>query len=484
MNNLLIWPIMLPLLAALVAVVWPRKASHIGITASLATLVAIVLLLQRVANEGTLLLALGGWTPGLGIALRVDAFSVALALMVALVALAAGIYASGYFQQDSERARFWPLWLLLITALNALLFSADLFNIYVTLELLGMAAVALAAIKAEREAVKAAVRYLVIGLLGSLMFLAGVALVYARYGTLDMLALERVLQAEPAAWVALALMTTGLLVKSALFPLHFWLPPAHANAPAPVSAALSALVVKAAFYLVVRLWLDLFDKVVTVDAAQSLGLLGAAAVLWGSWKALHAQRLKLLAAYSTVAQLGYLFLFLPLLVMLPPGILRETAFGALLLLALTHGFAKSALFLAAGVIQQRAGHDRIADLNGTARRLPMTTFTVALAGVALIGLPPSGTFLAKWELLSTAIAVGQWPWVIVIAVGTLLAAAYTFRVLGHAFGPGEGMTHVLAWSREELPALALALIATLGLGLGAAGVWRLATPGVFEAGAL
>ncbi len=402
-----------------------------------------------------------------------------LALMVALVALATGVYASGYFQQDTERTRFWPLWLLLITALYALLFSADLFNIYVTLELLGMTAVALAAIKAECEAVKAAVRYLVIGLLGSLMFLAGVALIYARYGTLDMLALESMLQAEPAAWVALAMMSAGLLIKTALFPLHFWLPPAHANAPAPVSAALSALVVKAAFYLVVRLWLDLFDGVVTLDAAQLLGVLGAAAVLWGSWQALHAQRLKLLAAYSTVAQLGYLFLFLPLLVMMPPGSARDTAFGALLLLALTHGFAKSALFLAVGVIQQHAGHDRIAELNGTARRLPVTTFTVALAGVALIGLPPSGTFLAKWELLSSAVAAGQWPWVAVVAIGTVLAAAYTFRVLGHAFAPGEGVAHVLAWSREELPALALALIATAVLGLGAASVWRFVAPGAF-----
>ena len=481
MNNLMVLPIMLPLLAALLAVVWPRRASYIGITASLVTLVAIILLLQRVANEGTLLLALGGWTPGLGIALRADAFSLALALMVVLVSLAAGIYASDYFKQDTERMHFWPLWLLLITALLALLLSADLFNVYVTLELLGMTAVALAAIKAEREAVKAAVRYLVIGLLGSLMFLAGVALIYARYGTLDMIALENAVQAEPTAWVALALMSAGLLVKTALYPLHFWLPPAHANAPAPVSAALSALVVKAAFYLVARLWLDVFDGVVTLEAAHLLGVLGAAAVLWGSWKALHAQRLKLLAAYSTVAQLGYLFLFLPLLVVMPPGSARDTAFGALLLLALTHGFAKSALFLAAGVIQQRAGHDRIADLNGTARRLPVTTFTVALAGVALIGLPPSGTFLAKWELLSAAFALGQWPWVVVVALGTVLAAAYTFRVLGHAFGPGEGMTQVLSWRREELPALALALIATLVLGLGAAGVWQFVAPGAFAA---
>ncbi len=122
-------------------------------------------------------------------------------------------------------------------------------------------------------------------------------------------------------------------------------------------------------------------------------------MLWGSWNALRVERLKLLAAYSTVAQLGYLFLFFPLLSALPAGVARETAFGALVLLAITHGFAKSALFLAAGVILQRAGHDRIAELGGRPSALPVTTFTLALAGMALIGLPPSGSFLAKWQLL-------------------------------------------------------------------------------------
>ena len=214
-------------------------------------------------------------------------------------------------------------------------------------------------------------------------------------------------------------------------------------------------------------------------ASWVLGLLGAGAVLWGSWNALRAQRLKLLAAYSTVAQLGYLFLFFPLLAALPAGTSRETAFGALVLLALTHGFAKSALFLAAGVIQQRAGHDRIAELGGTARTLPVTTFTLALAGVALIGLPPSGTVLAKWQLLSSAFAAGQWLWVPVVAAGSLLAAAYVFRVLGHAFGPREGEGTVISRGREEIPALMLALVATVVLGLGAAAVWGFVAPGAF-----
>jgi formate hydrogenlyase subunit 3/multisubunit Na+/H+ antiporter MnhD subunit len=484
MSSLPVWPIILPLAAAVLAVLWPRRSAWIGIAASLATLAATGLLLAQVASQGTVIHAIGGWEPGLGIALRADALAVAVLLMSSLVALAAGWYATGYFSDAQRQSRFWPIWLLMIAALHAMLLSADLFNLYVTLELLGLSAVALAALGGGRAAIEAALRYLTIGLLGSLAFLAGVAVMYAHYGTLDMLALAQAIEPGPASWLALALMTAGLLVKSALFPLHFWLPPAHANAPAPVSAVLSALVVKAAVYLMLRLWLDLFAPTLSPAASWPLGLLGAAAVLWGSWNALRAERLKLLAAYSTVAQLGYLFIFFPLLLALPAGAGRDAAFGALVLMALTHGFAKSALFLAAGVIQQRAGHDRIAELGGTARALPVTTFTLALAGVALIGLPPSGAFLAKWQLISSAIALGQWLWVPVVAIGSLMAAAYVFRVLGYAFGPGEAVKRALANGREELPALLLAIGATAILGLAGAAVWSFVAPGAFLPGTL
>jgi formate hydrogenlyase subunit 3/multisubunit Na+/H+ antiporter MnhD subunit len=143
------------------------------------------------------------------------------------------------------------------------------------------------------------------------------------------------------------------------------------------------------------------------------------------------------------------------------------------LLALSHGFAKSALFLAAGVIQQRAGHDRIAELAGTAQSLPATTFTLALAGVALIGLPPSGAFLAKWQLIAGALQAGLWPWVIVTLAGSLLAAAYVFRLLGHAFGQIRYASRAVTNGAEEIPALALALLATLVLGLASAPIWPL-----------
>jgi formate hydrogenlyase subunit 3/multisubunit Na+/H+ antiporter MnhD subunit len=451
----------------------PRFATSVAIAAGVLTTVAAGTLLYGVGTRGALGYDIGGWTAGLGIALRADGLSALLLMMNALVMLAASVYASAYFSKTAERARFWPLWLLLWTALNALLLSGDLFNLYVTLELLGLSAVALASLGNKTAAVQAALRYLLVGLLGSMLFLAGVSLIYAGYGTLDMASLAHVAQAGPIVWPALALMTVGLLLKTALFPLHFWLPPAHASAPAPVSAVLSALVVKASFYLVLRLWLDVFAEAVTPAAASLLGVLGAGAVLWGSWRALRAERLKLLAAYSTVAQLGYLFLFFPLLQALPPGSARDLAVGGLIILALTHGFAKAGLFLAIGIIQQRSGHDTIRELDGTAQRLPATTFAIALGGVALIGLPPSGTFLGKWHLLVAAFTTGQWWWVVVAVIGSLLAAAYIFRVLGHAFGHRAYPNQPVAIARAEWPALLRGVTAAVLMGLAGAPLWRL-----------
>ncbi|MDJ0807543.1 MAG: proton-conducting transporter membrane subunit [Gammaproteobacteria bacterium] len=483
MTDSLVWSIALPLSGAILSVLLPRAANGIGLASVLGSLAAALAVIWTVADQGPLTYAIGGWTPGLGIALRADGLSALLLLLSALVAVAASVYATAYFRQAEQRQRFWTLWLLLLSALHALFLAADLFNLYVTLELLGLSAAALTALSGQREALEAALRYLLLGLLGSLAFLAGVALLYTGYGSLDISTLTHRLSPGLTGWSAAALMTSGLLIKTALFPLHFWLPPAHANAPAPVSAILSALVVKAAFYLVLRLWLEPFASLSTPELVQMLGVLGAIAVIWGSWQALQAERLKLLAAYSTLAQIGYLFLFLPLILETSDETLRHAALGGLLLMALTHGLAKSALFLAAGVVQQHAGHDRIAELRGTAQALPATTFTLALAGVALIGLPPSGAFLGKWQLIAGALQAELWWMLGVVLAGSLLAAGYVFRLLGHAFGQARYPARSLSIGRQEIPALGLGLAATLLLGLFSAPVWSLLA-GLAPAGGL
>ena len=480
-SNLLTDPLVLcitlPLLGAALTTALPRHAVPLGILAALATCSAAVTLGVDVWQHGALRLVLGGWEPELAIGLRADGLAVALALMANLVALGISVYASGYFRDPERMRAFWPLWLLLWAALNGLFLAADLFNLYVMLELLGITAAALGALTGSREAVSANLRYLLVGLLGSISYLLGVALLYTAHGTLDLGLVARAIAANDRLFAvdaaALVLMVSGLALKAALFPLHFWLPPAHANAPAPVSAALSALVVKASVYLIIRLWLDLFAPITGLAAAMFLALLGAAAVVWGSWRALRAERLKLLAAYSTVAQIGYLFLFLPLLAVTPPGPPRDNLLAALVLMALTHGFAKSGFFLAAGLVQTNAGHDRIDDLGGTAQRLPATTFAIALAGSALIGLPPSGSFIGKWLLMQGAIESGQWWWVIVVTTGSLLASAYVFRVLSRAFGLEPTPLKFVTDARAEVPALLLSLVAVALLGLASGPLWTL-----------
>jgi multicomponent Na+:H+ antiporter subunit D len=329
-------------------------------------------------------------------------------------------------------------------ALNAVFVGSDLFNLYVALELLTFAAVPLVSLDGRAETLSAALRYLLFALFGSILYLLGAVLLYGAYGTLDTVLLSGRIRPEPIAWAAVALMTTGLLAKAALYPFHLWLPPAHAGAPAPASAILSGLVVKAPFFLVVRLWFDVMPRLPEHAAAQLLGALGATAIILGSVVALRQARLKLLIAYSTVAQIGYLFLMFPLAVNPETGQPWTTAaWTGGILQAVSHAFAKAAMFMAAGLIAEALGHDRIAGLAGIGRALPITVFAFGLGGMSLMGLPPSGGFVAKAMLLTAAVAAGQWWWAVVVLAGGLLAGGYIFLVLARA----------LADASEPLPLL-------------------------------
>jgi formate hydrogenlyase subunit 3/multisubunit Na+/H+ antiporter MnhD subunit len=410
----------------------------------------------------------GNWHPPLGVAFRADGLSAVMILTAALLITGIGLFARPQFRNPRQAEARVPsvFWILLLTTwagLNAVFLGGDLFNLYVALELLTFAAVPLVSLDGRPETLAAALRYLLFALLGSILYLLGAVLFYGAYGTLDIFMLSSRVQAEPVAWVALSLMTAGLLAKAALYPLHLWLPPAHAGAPAPASAILSGLVVKAPFFLVVRLWFDVTPRMPERAAAQVLGVLGAAAILFGSILALRQVRLKLLIAYSTVAQIGYLFLMFPLAVKPETGYPWSTAaWTGGVLQAISHAFAKAAMFMAAGLIAEALGHDRIAGLTGIGRALPITVFAFGLGGMSLMGLPPSGGFVAKAMLLTAAVAEGQWWWAVVVLVGGLLAGGYIFLVLAHALAdPIEPLTVTRISRSRQAVVMAIALCAVL-----------------------
>ncbi len=474
-GSLLVLALLLPVAGLLLSfVVGGRHSARIALGAlALGLPLMAAILLALVDGGGALVYAMGGWSPPLGIALRADGLSAVMLLATVVVMTAIALFARADFDTPAGSAEarapfvFWTMLLGVWAGLNVVFLAGDLFTLYVALELLTFAAVPLVSLDGRAETLQAALRYLLFALAGSVLYLLGTALLYGAYGTLDIALLAGQVRADPATVAAAALMTVGLLAKTALFPLHLWLPPAHAGAPAAASALLSALVVKGSFFIVIRLWLDALPRVVTPEAAQLLGALGAAAIVFGSAVALQQARLKLMIAYSTVAQIGYLFLMFPLI--LGAAALGQSGAAALtggMLQTISHATAKAAMFMAAGLIYAALGHDRVADLRGVARALPMTVWAFALGGIALIGLPPAGGFLAKWLLLSAALATGQWWWAVVLAVGGLLTAGYVALVLTRALASTDAplLLHAPVARSRQAVVLALAVLSAL-LGL-------------------
>jgi formate hydrogenlyase subunit 3/multisubunit Na+/H+ antiporter MnhD subunit len=431
-------PLALGILSLLATPAWRPRTIFVGLPLLAAASIGVLVGLVR---DGPSVYALGDWLAPLGINLVLDGLAVGMILMTTLVASLCAVYARVYLRDyPAATSFFWPLLWFLWAGMNGIWLAEDIFNLYVGLEVMGLAAVGMVALRATPQALAAAMRYLLAALLGSLAYLLGVALLYVTYGTLSMAGLHEAATANPTTHVALAMIILGLLLKTALFPLHAWLPPAHGGALTPVSALLSALVIKGSFYILLRMWLVLGPEVTPVFTAQLLGILGAGAVFYGGWMAWRQHQLKQLVAYSTVAQIGYLFLFFPLVTGTGPEAAR-LAWDGTLMIVISHALAKAALFLSAGNLILAVGSTQISHLVGISRFRPMSLFSFGLAGVSLMGLPPSGGFTGKWLLLHSAILSGQWWWLIVLFLGGLLSAAYIFKVFRMSFREGPQIDH-------------------------------------------
>ncbi|KAA1262002.1 Na(+)/H(+) antiporter subunit D [Rubripirellula obstinata] len=472
--------IVLPLLGGCLAFLSRPLALPANLVVAVGQLICAFELARTVMAQGPLSYKVGGWDAPLGVNLYADGLTAMMLVMVAVVGGTIVLYTAGAMRSIKDdtydQQLFWPINLLLLASLNALFLSGDIFNLYVTLELLTLSAVALIGLVGTVDALTAALRYLLVAISASLLYLLGVALLYSIYGTVDWHLLGDQIQVDQvkgdqASLLAIALIVSGLLLKTAVFPLHFWLPPAHSSAPTAASALLSALVLKASFYIILRLWFSVFPYAEFQNAGTLLTTLGVAAILWGSLQAINQTQLKAMVAYSTVAQVGYLFLVFSLA---SDAAVAWDAWSATVLFAVSHAVGKAAVFLAAGSLQYATGSKQIDSLAGIAREQPVTVLAFATAGVVLIGLPPSGAFVAKWLLLQSAIASGQWPLAAVILTGGVLAAIYVFRVLSLSLlrcEPRESCE-----PRETRPVPRLMQYATLGLAIVAITLGMMASP--------
>lgn len=396
MNNLIILFVVIPLAGAFFCLLekfLPRF--HVAKIASIAVIVAcstlLVIFFPIVQSSEQIVYTVGGWDQTVGIQQWFDSFgwvSLALVFFIAFLTLLFAI-AEGLYDYT-----FYFVFLVMLAGTSGVLLAADVFNLFVCLEILGIASYILIAYLAKGHAVMASFQYLMLSSLGMAFFLLGVFLLYQHTGTLAILEMAPIIapaaSANPSVLVAVAALIIGLGVRTAFFRFHTWLPDAHAYAPHPVSAMLSGIHLKISFLTIWRLVL-VFD----MHSWQMLFLwLGAATALIGVFWALMQTDCKKLLAWHSVSQMGYIL----------------AGFGTGHTLGLTASFAhvinhaafKSLLFLSVGSVVSMTGERNLKRLGNLAGKLPLLLFVFAIGAFSIAGIPPFNGFVSKKLLLSSA----------------------------------------------------------------------------------
>lgn len=435
------------------------------------TSVASLQLVLRVAATGPFSYEPGGWAAPYGIELRFDEFSAIIAV-VCLIGWLAVLYSFPYAEWLRGLAPrrvpyYYALILLNIGGLIGFCVTGDLFNLFVFLEIVSLSGYALVVVSGEPTAAMAAFKYLLMGAISSLLVLFAIGIVLALTGSLNMgdvtVRLAAGVAREPLS-VALALLTVGLLVKAAVFPLHIWLPDAHATAPSPVSAILSGLVVKTGLIGMIRVY-QIFYGANALDLSvlnHVLVWLGAISIVVGAFFAIFQEDIKLMLAYSTISNVGYIVMGFGLAT--PYSVIG----GAVHIF--NHALIKATLFLAAGALIYRTGHRTLHELRGAGRSMPLTSIALAIGAISIVGIPPTAGFLCKWYIALGAFEANQPFFGFVLIFGALLIFVYYVRMVNALYF--QAPTSVAVEDATDPPAAMLVpilVLATLCLVMGILG---------------
>ncbi len=433
----------------------------------------------RVAKGDVMSYGAGGWEPPWGIEIFVDSVSSLMVMLITGICFLIAIYSLRSIPKEIGKdpsGWYYVEFLLCMTAMIGLVISKDLFNMYVFIEVVGISSCALVVSKGDRIATEATLKYLLLATIGSGFILLGIGFIYMITGHLNMaFAGDMLLQIGGdypfLLWVTMSFFVVGFGIKSALFPLHLWLPDAHSSAPAPSSAILSSLVVKVYIVTLFKLLfivfgLEMFQEVTNIRVL--ILVMAGAAMLGGSFFAFVQLELKRRLAYSTVAQIGYIFLGI--------GLGTAEGFLAAFFHVIVHAFMKTVLFLCAGAIYYQTGKKKVTELAGLGYAMPVTMGAFLIASFSMVGIPATGGFISKFYLGLGSLSAGYPLFIILIVVSGLLNAMYYFPILWQAYfvqegDGGEHDEHMEApkFKLDKVPLTMLAPIALLAVGIIALG---------------
>jgi multicomponent Na+:H+ antiporter subunit D len=356
-----------------------------------------------------------------------DGFASFMLLTINLVAFCVTLYSVNYMEQYTRKWKFYTLFLLMLAGMEGVIVTGDIFNLFVFLEIASVASYALVAYGTEAEELEASFKYLVMSSLGSMFVLLGIALIYGYTSTLNMADIAVTLSQKGLGRIIPftgALFIMGFGLKAALVPFHAWLPDAHPSAPAPISAMLSGVLIKAlGVYALTRVIFNIFG--VSEAMLSVLMFLGTVSMVIGVFLAIGQWDLKRLLAYHSISQVGYIILGLGLGT--PLGIL-----GGLFHL-FNHSVFKALLFLNSGAVEYSVGTRDLREMGGLKDRMPVTAGTSFIASMSIAGVPPFNGFWSKLIIILAAIQARQFAYAFFAGLVSVMTLASFMKVQKYAF---------------------------------------------------
>ena len=416
---------------------------------------------SQLSNSKLIIYHMGGWMTPLGIDLVLDGFGLLMLIVINLVGFVTSIYSVEYLRDRyTSQGKFFALFLFLVAALNGLVLSGDIFNMYVFLEMACLASYSLVAFGCERQDFEASIRYQILGTVGSFFILLGIGFIYSATGTLDLADMSTVVAktgTNKAIMFSVPLFMFGFSMKAALVPFHAWLPDAHPSAPAPISAMLSGVVIKVcSIYGIVRIFFGVIGM--TPALYHVLLYAGLISIFFGALSAIEQTDFKRMLAFSSISQVGYIMLGL--------GLGTPLGFAGALFHILNHATFKSLYFLVAGSVEHATGTRDMTKLGGISEKMPVTTLSSLFASCSLSGIPPFGGFWSKLLIIFACIQAGHLAIGIMAALGSVLTLAYFLKIQRLVFF--RKLPEYLAGIKEVpfLMCVAMVLMALVCLGLG------------------
>ena len=437
MALLLLLSVLLPIALALV---WRFRCLE-GESLNRATLITVAAgaclaaLSALLPQEGEICLR---WTDMLTLSLRVDGVSRVWLLLIAVIWPGVALYATEYLEHDPNPGRFYLFYTVTQGILHGLAISGNLVTFYMFYEAMTLLTVPLVLHNMDREAVAASIKYLIYSVIGASAALIGIFFVGSVGGTGDFAAgpmtAEQLAGREGLAMVIFMTMLVGFGVKAGMFPMHGWLPTAHPVAPAPASAVLSGVITKMGVLGVIRVLYSIAGVERLRGTWVQMTLLGLTmlTILMGSLLAFKEKKLKKRLAYSSVSQVSYVLFGL--------FTMTEIGFVGAVLHVLFHSLMKNTLFMGAGSIIHKTEKTYVGEMDGLGKRMPWTYAFFTVASLGLVGIPPTGGFISKWNLAQGALATGlsnSWVGPTALLISAILTAAYLFTVVIRGCFPGE-----------------------------------------------